>query len=128
MIPPFLPTSNLVYATIPSCLDSCSSLIAGLSALIIAPHLQLICRRTASVSFVTAKGHHFTCLFSTLQCPFISLKGIVKVFRMAYMALRELISLSFLTSSCTTLPLTLSAPARTKWLLRHHQAPPTSRP
>lgn len=127
MIPPFLPTSNLVHATIPSCLDSCSSLIAGLSTLIIAP-LQLIFRRTASVSFVTAKGHHFTCLFSTLQCPFILLKGIVKVFRMAYMALKELISLSFLTSSGTTLRFTVSAPARTKWLLRHHQAPPTSRP
>lgn len=44
-------------------------------------------------------------MLSTRQWPFISLKGKVKDLRMAYMVLKDLSSLSSLTSSGTTLPL-----------------------
>lgn len=126
-IQPSLPTPPLVHAAVTSHLDSCSSLHAGLPASIFGS-LQFIFSLTASVSFVTSTGDHITSLLSTLHWPFTSLKGKVKIFRKAYMVLGDLTSLSFLTSSGTVLPLTVSAPARTKWLLKHRQAPPTSRP
>ena len=102
-IQPLLPAFTLVHAAVPSHLDSCSSLLAGLPTSVFGS-LQFVFNIMASVSFVTSTDH-FTPLLSTLQWPFISLKGKVKDLRMAYMVLKDLSSLSFLASSGTTLPL-----------------------
>ena len=103
-IQPLLPAFTLVHAAVPSHLDSCSSLLAGLPTSVLGS-LQFVFNITASVSFVTSTGDHVTPLLSTLQWPFISLKGKVKDLRMAYMVLKDLSSLSFLASPGTTLPL-----------------------
>lgn len=114
-----LPTWSMPPSLLAWILAAASLLVSLLSSL---PLYSWLSVRIASVYFVTPKGHHFTCLFTTLRCPFTSLKGKVKFFRMAYMALKELTSPSVLTSSGTTLPFTPSAPVRIKWFLRQDQA------